>query len=321
MAAPAPASAPVRTERLFVAGDALERSMFYPPEFAAVRGMVTDLAAAARRFDGTMREVIAEEGWPPPKSALRTRVVVDGTLSCCQCDGSFSRQWVARGVCWRCEARVRATGVCPFDLRQKPASAAPIAGGKGNSRGSGRPALHYGVTFCPHQDKCVVCDGGGFAPCRQCRLACGDGETVASVCAEWRGSEPTVLFYDFDRSLCSTKSGGSPLNGSHSVDADLADLASQLTMYVITRNSHKDEIISFLAAQGVRCAGVIVCRKGTSKAAAMLEVMPTLASTGSGDDIGAARAIFVDDTVRECCDDRVAAIPGLYRVLFRRGAA
>jgi hypothetical protein len=28
----------------------------------------------------------------------------------------------------------------------------------------------------------------------------------------------------------------------------------------------------------------------------------------------------VDDNVRECCDERVAALPGLrFRVLFRRG--
>jgi hypothetical protein len=64
-----------------------------------------------------------------------------------------------------------------------------------------------------------VCDGG-FAPCRQCRLAQGDGEVVATLCAELQeelrpqgGVHPT-LFVDFDRTLCTTKSGGSPLQVS-----------------------------------------------------------------------------------------------------------
>jgi len=38
-----------------------------------------------------------------------------------------------------------------------------------------------------------------------------------------------VLFLDFERSLCSTKAGGSPLQGSHSLDADLVALAHQFT--------------------------------------------------------------------------------------------
>ena len=88
-------------------------------------------------------------------------------------------------------------------------------------------------------------------------------------------------------------------------------------------------------------------RKGVSKAAALLEVMPALAATrttaeldyGDGSPCdgssvngsslldgssaeGAAeepRAIFVDDTVKECCDERMAELKGVYRVLFRRG--
>ena len=300
-------------QRLFVAGDGLERSMFYPPAFAALRNMVAELAAAARHFAGLQRTAIALEGWPPPPSAMRTRVQVDGAIKCVQCDGGFSRQWIkveaGLSVCWQCEAVVRADGRCPFDLRQSDAAAQKRGG-----RGSGKAAAHFGATFCPHQGLCVVCDGG-FAPCPECRLAQGDGETAASVCAEWRGTESTMLFFDFDRSLCSTKSGGSPLQGNHSLDSDLADLAAQLPMVVITRNSHRADIRAFLKARGVTCQDVCVVRKGVSKAAAMVEILPRLAEAG-----GAVRGLFVDDGVRECCDERVAALPGLYRVLFRRGA-
>ena len=86
-------------------------------------------------------------------------------------------------------------------------------------------------------------------------------------------------------------------------------------MYVVTRNSHKAEIEQFLQAKGVRCEGVLVARKGKSKAAEMLRVAPSLADPNATE-----RAIFVDDGVREVCDEKVVALPGLYRVLFRRGA-
>ena len=192
---------------------------------------------------------------------------------------------------------------------------------KGSKRGSGKAAQHYGVTFCAEQGKCVVCDGG-FAPSASLRLAQGDGETVAAICSEWSragdgGEEERklTLFFDFDQTWCSTKAGGSPLQGKHSLDDDLTDLATQHTMYVVTRNSHKAEIEQFLQAKGVRCEGVLVARKGKSKAAEMLRVAPSLADPNATE-----RAIFVDDGVREVCDEKVVALPGLYRVLFRRGA-
>ena len=86
--------------------------------------------------------------------------------------------------------------------------------------------------------------------------------------------------------------------------------------YVVTRNSHAAEIAQFLAARGVRVAGVRVVPKKESKASAMLALCPELALEGS-----ALRAVFVDDDVFECIDPAVAALPGLMRVLFRRGAA
>ena len=65
----------------------------------------------------------------------------------------------------------------------------------------------------------------------------------------------------------------------------------------------------------MRVAGVCVVPRRTSKAAVMLALRPGLAH-GEG-----LRAVFVDDDVAECCDPSVASLPGLMRVIFRRGTA
>ena len=162
----------------------------------------------------------------------------------------------------------------------------------------------------------MLCDGG-FAPCVECRLAQGDGEAAAALVNELlHGGGGLTLFLDFDRTLCSTR-GGAPPSQQHSLDADLAALAASHPMYVITRNSHGDDIAVFLHARGVPCAGVRVVRKGQSKAAAMAAVLPSLADEQA---VGTTPlALFVDDGVREICDRDVAALPGLFRMLLRRG--
>ena len=182
----------------------------------------------------------------------------------------------------------RAAGRCPFD--------------------DGSPGeLH---AFCAHQRRCAVCDGGAFALCEPCNLARGDGEAVASLVEE---RQVDVLFCDFDRTLCTTKSGASPLQSkrvTHSVDADLAAAAALAhRAYVVTRNSHRADILAFLAAQSVRFDDVVVVQKKKSKAT---EIAPRLAP--------GERGLFVDDDVRECCDPKVAAVPGLTRVLYARGS-
>ena len=313
--------------RLFVAGDVTGHSMFFPPAFAAVGALLAEVAAAARRYDLLQREAIAAEGWPPPASARRTRVHTDGTLRCWRCDRTFSRHWITRDVCWECEAAVRSSGACAFDERARggAAGATGSAGRSATLRG-GRAATHHGVTFCPHQGKCVACHGG-FGPCAACRLSQGDGEAVASLCASLCAAAPPAetapplhLFLDFDRSLASTRGGGSPLQGTHSVDPELAGLAALHPTHVITRNSHAAEIATFLELQGVPVQGVVVVRKGESKATAMLRTLPALAAEEpEGARPAPTRAVFVDDGVQEVCDERVATLPGLFRVLFRRG--
>ena len=77
-----------------------------------------------------------------------------------------------------------------------------VEGDKLGKRGvsAGRLPTHH--AFCPHQQKCAVCDGAAFAPCMECRLAQGDGDMVGGLVAAF---EPEVLFLDFDRTLASTK--------------------------------------------------------------------------------------------------------------------
>ena len=169
-------------------------------------------------------------------------------------------------ICLReCEATRRAAGRCPFD--------------------DGSPGeLH---AFCAHQRRCVVCDGGAFALCEPCNLARGDGEAVASLVEE---RQIDVLFCDFDRTLCTTKSGASPLQSkrvTHSIDADLAAAAALARRaYVVTRNSHRADILLSRRA-GRRFDDVVVVQKKKSKAT---EIAPRLAP--------GERGLFVDDDVR-----------------------
>ena len=135
-------------------------------------------------------------------------------------------------------------------------------------------------------------------------------DLVASLVEE---RQIDVLFCDFARTLCTTKSGASPLQSkrvTHSIDADLAAAAALARRaYVVTRNSHRADILTFLAAQGARFDDVVVVQKKKSKAT---EIAPRLAP--------GERGRFVDDDVRECCDPKVAAVPGLTRVLYARGS-
>ena len=356
--------------RCFVAGDGARgvRSLFVPPEFAALCSLLTVADAAARDMAGMMHDTIAIEGWPPPLCARRTRVQTGGVLACHSCNRRFSKHWSFSGVCWECEGAIRARGACPYDSTAR-------------SNRDGRAASTH--AFCVHQSKCAVCDGG-FLPCPLCRLARGDGERCVEICAEigletgfetgfetgergngrdgsgggtggggmggggtggggtgsglvgvGGGGRVTAVFLDFDRTLCSTKAGRSPLSGLHQVDHELASLCTTYPVYVVTRNPHEAEIVTFLEQRGVAVARVCVVPKRASKADVMVQVLPSLKLTsqlaqaspheGHADDAARAptrvtpvQALFVDDDVRELMRPSVAELPGLLRVLFRR---
>lgn len=301
--------------RCFVAADGSRgvRSLFVPDEFAALCSLLAALDGKARAMDERMRAAILIEGWPPPLAAGRTRVKTAGAIKCRSCGGAFSKQWALREICCFCEGKMRASGVCPFD------SSAPMlvdvsTAGTEQAR---RPAVHARHhSFCAHQSKCVVCDGG-FLPCPLCRLARGNGERCAEICADvelFPSGTPCTIFLDFDRTLCSTKGGRSPLAGIHSTDAELAGLTATHPTYVVTRNPHHSEIETFLAERKINVAGVHVVPKRASKADVMLQLMPSLADEANK---GTIMAVFVDDDIRELTRASVAGLP-LLRVLFSR---
>ena len=169
--------------------------------------------------------------------------------------------------------------------------------------------------FCPHQRKCISCERWS---CGECGIVCGDGEEVAAVV---EASNAAAVFVDFDRTMCTTKTGSSPMQGRHSVDPELAGLAAaHPCVHVVTRNSHVDDIREFLTREGVPASvGVHHVGKGKSKADVIRALLRegVTASGGDGEPPGVA-AVFVDDSIAELLDDQVAAVPELTRVLFSR---
>lgn len=57
-------------------------------------------------------------------------------------------------------------------------------------------------------------------------VVCGDGEEVAAIVEASRESSAAgFVFLDFDRTLCTTKTGNSPLHGKHALDPELLGIA------------------------------------------------------------------------------------------------
>lgn len=183
--------------------------------------------------------------------------------------------------------------------------------------------------FCPHVNRCFICD---THTCEKCRLLRGNGEVATSIVET---IQPEFLLLDFDRTLCSTKSGASPLpNGSrkqrkksrhdkgsnvHTIDIELRTAIAAQHAYgsshIVTRNSHKDEIKEFLLLNGLHelANNVNVVPKKKSKGSFIKE---TFYDNNTG---GSKKCLFIDDDIRElvndpwmCNDDRV------HRLLFVR---
>ena len=155
--------------------------------------------------------------------------------------------------------------------------------------------------------------------------------------------DPHVVFIDFDRTLCTTKSGASPARGSHRLDAELWNVVTGLQdVRVVTRNSHVDDIRAFMARHrgggGCGLSGstpsssfvgippVHHVGKGVSKGRVIREVLAEkaaqsagrLAEESTGVGGGGVRAVFVDDSAAELLDPEVTSVPGLTKVLFSR---
>ena len=259
----------------------------------------------------------AVEGEWPPRTPL---MYVTGKTECVRCGGQFGTLWIGNGrCCFRCEEGMRSRLECPVSKRCPSAA------------------------FCPHSLRCIACERWS---CELCGVVCGDGEDVMATV---ECTDPHVVFIDFDRTLCTTKSGSSPLRGSHSLDRELWGLVrgGRWDVRVVTRNSHVDDIKTFMrrfaANEGGDSPGgdspggdspggdssggdspggdssfdaipVHHVGKGVSKGAVIRGACDEKASV-VGSPI---RAVFVDDSAAELLDEEVAGVPGLTRVLFSR---
>jgi hypothetical protein len=260
-----------------------------------------ELLAALRLVEAAqrpaMREAIAAHGWPESIASRRgaTRATATDDRQCAHCERQFSTLWVHRGCCSECEAEVRASGRCPFNGERC------------------RPAW-----FCPHDGRCFVCDAHS---CATCRLERGDAETVAAVarrlssetpgCVDGSAARLCRIALDFDRTLCTTRSGGAPIVGKHALDDELGAILWRYPALceVVTRNGNTEAIRAFLAANGAPSEIPIrTVPKGHSKAEFVL----------GGGLPPSCTVLMVDDSIAELVEERVATDLRVHRVLFVR---
>mmetsp|Transcript_3686 Transcript_3686/g.13616 ORF Transcript_3686/g.13616 Transcript_3686/m.13616 type:complete len:666 (-) Transcript_3686:106-2103(-) len=268
-------------ERLFVSG-AKGAAAFVPRGFS---DLLQPYRAFAKEHRGRMLEALSKGKWP--KSARPNAQEEINLLPCRHCGEKYTRLWLHRELCFVCEARLRSEGRCPFNDKCAPAS------------------------FCPHERLCAVCEQHS---CEECRLLRGDGEDVWQVVGHW---QPAAVFLDFDRTLATTKRGGSPLIGNHSVDPDLATVCgSHGCVQIVTRSSRKEDILQFLAQKGVPISRVHSLKRDgwTSKSQVIVQEMAKLEAQGG-------RGLFVDDDIKELTDPGLQPLVDagrLQRFLFVR---
>ena len=198
---------------------------------------------------------------------------------------------VAGGVCCECVRRYKEQSRrCAHLLVQELMTAtAALAGRKKKSVPAASAPLPCFTMFCPHRLYCVLHDGAGRGAfsCPLCALHKGDGGDVLELCSSLVLSSPNqrvLLFLDFDRTLCSTKSGADPdpvypLDGAtpapgkqrtvHSIDDELREAVRASGVhqtYVVTRNSHGHSICRYLAKNDCPVQGVHVVSRKSGKA-------------------------------------------------------
>jgi hypothetical protein len=102
-----------------------------------------------------------EHGWPQWVLAAAVGGKRTSAQTCGHCGFQHSSTWVRGGCCLGCEHRVRTSGRCPFGA----------VGGR---------ARCSAQAWCPHAQRCLLCDGWS---CAACRFYQGDGEDVTSLVA------------------------------------------------------------------------------------------------------------------------------------------
>ena len=316
-------------QRIFVTGDnsgSNNSCSFLPREFQLGKFVMASRRILDDILSPTMRVSMLNESWPPKLGSRRRRVVAydEETLKsastnvgkrklqrCKDCDGQFANIWIRHSLCFSCESYKRDSRVldeCIFEN----CTAGPGA-------------------FCIHSRRCFHCDASHS--CEQlCRLSKGNGEFALNLVESIR---PKLLLLDFDRTLCSTKSGASPLptrkqmttsmkdKRVHSVDQDLklAILATQAfgTSHIVTRNSHKLEIEQFLRLNGlvVLTSNVHVVPKKVTKGSYIKEAFfkceeDSIRNAGT-------KCLFIDDSLAELINDPwLREAPYIHRLLFVR---
>jgi hypothetical protein len=312
----APNAAATPRATLFLGGDGVE-SMTVPRGFVAFAALARARSVALGARDAVAERIVAAGAWPPPLpaasgtggaagggSAPEWAAAVVGTQGpCLRCDGRFTCLFLeARtGVCTRCATEMRAEGRCPGESR----------------RGAKRPHPARGV-WCAHARRCFACDRHSCASCRLWR--CADGVAASELVADalLRHGSPTgrsrgtkrahvtsegaeaggdvgtdaagegaafTLLLDFDRTLCTTRSGecsfmyryilrescsqfdslpltyltishsgNPPVVGRHRIESGLVALAARAvrsggSVAIVTRNGNFDAIRAFLAAR------------------------------------------------------------------------
>ena len=300
-------------QTLFAAGDSDATTSFVPDEFV-VASLVASYAPVIEKYQKGMlsevaRALTASVALTPSAedNVIRTHLV-KGSKVCKRCQNAYSNLWLTNRTCLLCIDAARTAGVCPMRDRCVPRA------------------------FCPHARVCLACERRS---CEKCGLLCGDAEDVVAIV---ESCDADAVFLDFDRTVCATKRGASPLPAGAlerlssadsnenlerelaalpSADADfIALLCAHPNAYIITRNSHTREIEAYLRLHGVRNPKVIHSRKGESKAVAVASALERRA-----DGAPTRALVFVDDDARELVREDVQSIPGLRRVLFSRAAS
>ena len=255
---------------LFRGGDDEEVGDRLPSEFAVGQHFAVH-EDMVKQYATRMESVLAAVDLKSEVSFVR------GDSKCFRCQRKFHHLWVMKKVCYWCVKQWRSRQRCPF--RDKCSQ----------------------KTFCPHASECFLCDARS---CEECRFYQGSGTDVLQFLRN-RGKHIEGIYLDFDRTICSTRNGLSPLEGKHFVEPALLEVLvgeyPQLKdLAIVTKNSHVDDIRTFLREYGVPSQLNIRCVKGVSKATA-IEVAPN--------------SLIVDDDIKELTDSDVEKL-NIIRFLY-----
>lgn len=245
---------------LFRGGDDIEVGDRVPSEFAVAQRLSVH-EEVIQRYAGRMERVL--EALDVEKQATFLR----GDSRCFRCRRKFHHLWVIKKVCFWCVKSYRNQRRCPFRDKCSVKS------------------------FCPHTSECFLCDARS---CEECRFFQGNGQDVLQLLRQ-RQHQLDAIYLDFDRTICTTRNGLSPLEGNHFVEPALLEVLmgnypNLKELAIVTKNSHVDDIREFLATHGVPRSLTIRCVRGISKANAF-NVAP--------------RSVIVDDDINELTDTHV----------------